>query len=198
MVVGRTQSGKTLSTRREVAREPRLLVWDIEGVWAEQRGITRLTKRAELFNGIQKVAAGSGRFAYVSAAREEFDFWAECAYWWGRMGAEQGVRTVVVAEEIAFTTSPGKAPPGWHRLLAQGLKWGVDIWALTQRPAESDKTCLGNATRIRCFDCSRAEDRRYMERQMDLDTGRIAGLKTLEYIERDMITKGLRQARLAV
>ncbi|MGA9853417.1 MAG: hypothetical protein WBR15_10880 [Gammaproteobacteria bacterium] len=188
VVVGRTRSGKTLSTRLEVKDAPRVLVWDIEGVW---QGFRSFTSLKSLLSAIRRDPRGPARWAYSSGERDDFPMWAKLAYWWGRGGGGG----IVIAEEIAFTTSPGKAPPGWHQLLAQGLKWNISIYALTQRPAESDKTCLGNATRIRCFALTRAQDRDYMARQLDCAPERLARLKPLEYLERDMLTGVLTQKR---
>lgn len=186
VVTGRTRSGKTLSTRRATAQETRLLVWDPKGKWAELDHCRALYTRQELFE--LAGAGAAGRFAFIGQDRATFNFWAEAAYWWGRVAALRGARSVIVAEELSAFTSAGKAPAGWHLLLTQGLEFGLDIWCLVQRPAESDKTCIGNATRLKCFAMTRALDCAYMARELDCDAAEIQALRPLEFIERDMVS----------
>lgn len=104
----------------------------------------------------------------------------------------------MVAEELSAFTTPGKAPSGWHILLTQGLEFRADIWALVQRPAESDKTCIGNATRLRAFAMTRAADCAYLARELDCEPAEIAALKPLAYVERDMLTGRLSRGRVRV
>lgn len=195
VVAGRTRSGKTLSTRQATAREARLLVFDPKGKWAELDRCRALYTRQELF-ALARTGA-PGRFAFISQSRADFDFWAEAAYWWGRVGALKGARSVIVAEELSAFTSSGKAPPGWHLLLTQGLEFGLDVWCLVQRPAESDKTCIGNATRLRCFAMTRALDCAYMARELDCAAGDVQGLGPLEFIERDMVSGERTRGKIA-
>lgn len=196
VVTGRTRSGKTLSTRLALKKERRLLVFDPKGKWAELDHCTPILSRRELL----KIARGglSGRFAYISQDRGDFGYWAEACYWWARVLDTRHARSVVVAEELSAFTTPGKAPQGWHLLLTQGLEFAADIWALVQRPAESDKTCIGNATRLRAFAMTRAADCAYIARELDCEANEIAALKPLSYIERDMITGGLTRGRVRV
>lgn len=61
------------------------------------------------------------------------------------------------------------------------------IFALTQRPAESDKTALGNAI-LRCDRLSRAADRHMMAAEMDISPSVLAKLVQLDYVMKDMKT----------
>lgn len=90
----------------------------------------------------------------------------------------------MVAEEIADVTSPGKAPDARGLLVRQGLGWGINIYAITQRPAESDKTVMGNATYFHAHAMSRSKDRKYMAEEMDLPVEQLAALQPLQWIER--------------
>lgn len=196
VVTGRTRSGKTLSTRLAVKAERRLLVFDPKGKWAELDRCQPILSRAELLKIARRGLAG--RFAFISQSRADFGFWAEACYWWARVAQVKGARSVVVAEELSAFTTPGKAPAGWHLLLTQGLEFATDIWALVQRPAESDKTCIGNATRLRAFAMTRAADCAYLARELDCEPGEIARLKPLSYVERDMLTGRLTRSRVRI
>ena len=174
--------------------EARLLVFDPKGKWAELDRCRAIHSRRELYEIAQ--AGLRGRFAFVSANVADFNFWARAAYWWGYISKLHGQRSVVVAEELSAFTHPGKAPPGWHLLVTQGLEFEIDIWSLMQRPAESDKTCLGNATRLRVFALTRFQDCRYIANELDCDPAEISRLPPLHYVERDMLTGKLSRGQV--
>lgn len=186
LAVGASRSGKTAWVKNAIAEATRLLVWDVEGQYAG-RDVVRLTTRRELVHVVEN-CAGPGRFAFVAPQLTDFDYWCRCAFVFARIGARAGLHTVIVAEELADVTSPGKAPEGWGIMVRRGLKYDCDIYAITQRPSESDKTVCGNASVIHCCGLQRYQDRKYMAAEMDIDPGDIAGLnrQKLEFIEKDM------------
>ena len=77
-------------------------------------------------------------------------------------------------------------------LLRRGLKYGITIYAVTQRPSESDKTAIGNATHIHLCRMTRNQDRRYMAAEMDIPVEKITSMSGdadnggLMFIQRDM------------
>jgi hypothetical protein len=97
------------------------------------------------------------------------------AFSWGNCTA--------VAEETADVTTPAKAPVGWGTLVRRGRKRGISIIGVTQRPAESDKTIIGNATKIHCGMLKRPQDRKYMALEMDVPLQVVNELKPLEWLE---------------
>ena len=98
----------------------------------------------------------------------------------------------LVVEELADVTSPGKAPEGWGELIRKGRHYGGSIYALTQRPAESDKTIAGNADIIHTGRLSFPRDRKTMAEYLDVPVSKITALPSLHWIERDMRTRELR------
>lgn len=112
----------------------------------------------------------------------QFDGFCRLAYI--AMRAHPGEVTVIV-EELADVTSPGKAPPGWGVIVRRGLRYGPQLYAVTQRPSESDKTVMGNASIFHCHSMARADDARYMAREMRIDQEKIDALRPLQFIERD-------------
>lgn len=185
---GITRSGKTLKARQEVDQAKRLLVWDPKGKWAQLDRCSLVTDRVELVKLIRAVGAGPARIAFKALTRDDFDFWAETAFAWGCWGAQYDTRTNIVAEEIANVTSPNKAPIGFHRLISQGLEFGMTIHVLTQAPAESEKTSFRNRTLLRVFQVDREPDAAAMARELRVDKSQIDALKPLEYLERDRRT----------
>jgi hypothetical protein len=109
-----------------------------------------------------------------------FDAFCRLAWVWVRVAPG-----VLVIEELADVTSPGKAPPAWGEIVRKGLRYGPHIYALTQRPAESDKTVIGNASVIHCHRMARSMDRAYMARELDIAQDQLDALKPLDFIERD-------------
>lgn len=181
-IVGSAGSGKTAWLKQQIAAAPRLLVWDIEGQYTERTRTIRT--RAELVKAIKT----DGRYSYQPATLADFDFWAKAAFMFVRLGAEKGVKTAIVAEELADVTSPGKAPDGWGMLIRRCRKYGGDVYGITQRPAESDKTLFGNAMVLHVCGMQRANDRKYMALELDVPATEIASLNRgkLEYLHKDM------------
>lgn len=191
-IVGSAGSGKTAWLKQQIASAPRLLVWDIEGQYTERTRLIRT--RAELVKAIKT----DGRYSYQPASLGDFDYWAKCAFMFVRLGAEKGVKTAIVAEELADVTSPGKAPDGWGMLIRRCRKYGGDVFGVTQRPAESDKTLFGNAMALHVCGMQRANDRKYMALELDLPVEQITSLdrSKLEYIHKDMRTGKHERGRL--
>ena len=179
MVAGSSGSGKTAWVKQQLSRHRRVLVWDIEGEYAREPGFIAIHSRAALVAKL-RACKGPARIAFVPGSTKDFAFWAYCAFAWGRLAP-----CAVVAEETADVTTPGKAPDGWGQLIRRGRKWGIVTYAVTQRPAESDKTAIGNAALVHCGRLSRAKDRAYMAAELDIDPSHMAALGPLEWLERE-------------
>jgi len=119
----------------------------------------------------------------VPSRLSEFGDFCRLAYAWGMCGNEINQHTTCIAEELADVTSPGKAPETWGVMLRQGLGWGMNIYGVSQRPAESDKTIMGNLTFIHAHFMSRAQDRKYIAEEMDINPDDIKALEQYKWIE---------------
>lgn len=173
VVCGGSGSGKSAWVKRQIKRARRLLVWDVND---EYEGV-RVTSRRELLSAVRGNKTKSFNIRYVPpvVTSEEFSFWCEVAFVAGNL--------IAVAEETADVTSPSKAPPGWGKVVRRGRHQRLTVYGITQRPAESDKTIIGNATLIHCCMLKRAEDRKYMAREMGIEFGEVDSLQPLEWIE---------------
>lgn len=181
-VTGKTRSGKTTEIIKRTKSATRLIVWDPKPEFYKLPGFIRVNDTNGLIN---LLTSGKKhlRIAYVPKVitREQFDFWAGCAYKWGR---SRGPCTVI-AEETADITSPGKATHWWGQLIRKGLGYGIDIYATTQRPSESDSTALGNASVILCFSLVKTTDRKCMADNLGCQATDIPRKKH-EFIEMNM------------
>lgn len=190
-VTGSSRSGKTTWIARQVKGARRVLAWDYpKGEWHSKYGFRRVSDFREL---AQLVGPGSkpARLAFMRASEtpeKDFEAWARIA--WGYI---QLHGAPVIAEELSSVTHPGKAPPAWGNVCRMGAGYGSDIYAVTQRPAESDKTALGNASLIHCGRMAIPDDRALMARYLDVPVSEVARLEQFQFIERDAlgrITRG--------
>ena len=174
VVTGSSGSGKSAWTKQhpDVKKTKRLIVWDIDDEYGE-------IPQMKTFYSVPSLAAAikespRGRFRFVGEFAD-FNLFCKVVFAWGAC--------TVIIEELAGVTSPNKAPQGWHTLVSRGRKRGITIFAITQRPAESDKTVMGNASLVHCGRMQRAKDQRYMSDEMNLPLHFIQKLRPLEYVE---------------
>lgn len=185
VAVGASRSGKTAWVMQQVPKYSAVLVWDPEGQYVEKCGAAPLRRTTDLLAVARNPT--SGVFAFMPSSLKQFDYWAQCAFVFVRVANNKKMRVAVIAEETSDVTSPAKAPDGWGILLRRGLKYGADLYAITQRPSESDKTAMGNASIIHCCGLQRAKDRQYMADEMDVPVEELRlNRKLLEYIHKDM------------
>ncbi len=82
-----------------------------------------------------------------------------------------------VVDELAGVTSPSKAGEFWHAVVSRGRKYGVSVFAGSQRPQEIDKTLLGNRSMFWCGSLEREKDREYVSRETDISMEVLRGLR---------------------
>ncbi|MCW3173754.1 hypothetical protein [Shewanella subflava] len=189
-VCGGSGSGKSSYVKAELKKlkPSRVIIWDPVDEYGELANV-RVTCRRELVDILRRYPHGALKIRFVAEGQSDFEFWAKCAFAW--------TNAAVVAEETADVTSPSKAPPNWGKLIRRGRARGLaPIFALTQRPAESDKTAIGNATLIRVGRMARNADRAMMAKELDIDSRLITALLPLDFIERDMNTNKVRSGNL--
>ncbi|WP_351001078.1 hypothetical protein [Shewanella sp. TB7-MNA-CIBAN-0143] len=189
-VCGGSGSGKSSYVKAELKRlkPPRLIIWDPVDEYGEVATV-RVTTCRELADILSRYPHGALKIRFVAEGQKNFEFWARCAFAW--------TNAAVVAEETADVTSPSKAPPNWGQLVRRGRARGLSpIFALTQRPAESDKTAIGNATLIRVGRMARDADRKMMAKELDIDYRILTGLLPLDFVERDMNNNEVKRGNL--
>lgn len=191
VIAGASRCGKTTLTAREVRRAGRIMAWDPEAQWCELPGWVKVTSRTDLLAWAQK--KGRYKVAFVAGGdlKDGFDFWAGCVMYAGRYFGP----LVCIAEELADVTTPNKAPGNWGILLRRGLKRGIDIYAISQRWAEADKTAIGNATEYWCFSMG-GDDIEYMSRKTRIPVDDLEGLRKFEFIKIDRVSKEMRRGKV--
>ena len=177
---GSSGSGKSWGVKLDLKRlkASRVIIFDPDDEYGDVPNVVTVLTAGDLIETLKRFPRGGLKIRYVANGSEAFDLWSRAAFAWGNC--------VAVAEELAGVTSPNKAPHGWHTLVSRGRKRGIIIYAVMQRPAECDKTVIGNATTIRAGRMTRDMDRRYIANETGVDRSKYAVLQPLEFIEVDM------------
>jgi hypothetical protein len=188
VVTGASRTGKTtwVDARTRAAR--RLLVWDSADEWSWRFNCRRVDSVFGLAQAV-KPGANVARLAYCAPVTQE-SFAAFCRLAWVFIRADVGT---LVIEELADVTTPGKAPTYWGEIVRKGLRYGPEIYALTQRPSESDKTVFGNASVIHTHQMDRVDDAKYMAKELRVEVSLMDALRPYHWVERDRRTKLLTQ-----
>lgn len=180
LVTGASRSGKSSAVMLECLNALPLLVWDVEGQWRAmgQACAVSLGQAARLTR-----ERWFGRYALtLEPTADNFTAFCGLAFVWAQLLPQAWI----VVEELADVTQPGKAPPAWGVLVRRGLKYGARIYAITQAPAESDKTVVRNAQRKLCFRMELEVDRQRMAAALDTPIARVAELHPLEYLYKEL------------
>jgi len=172
VVTGSSRSGKTYYTTRQVSRARRVILYDPKNHPGEWPGYIRINRASTLAALLARAKRKPFKIRLGDSTLKEFSNFCEVVNAYAtRPGVGPGL--VVIVDELADVTSPGKAPAGWGSMIRRLKGFGVNLYAITQRPAESDKTCFGNADTLTTFYMSRNNDRKTMAIEMDIDKTRL-------------------------
>jgi hypothetical protein len=174
-VCGGSDTGKTSWVKRQLSGYARYMVWDCNDEYSGVR-ITDIRTLIDIARG-SKTEPFRLRFVSPDVTSEVFSQFCEVAFLIGNCA--------VVAEELADVTRPGKAPKGWGLCLRRGRHQRLSVYGITTRPAESDKTILGNATLIHVCKLRRLDDRRYIAKELDIPLEVINAIRPFEFVERE-------------
>lgn len=180
-VFGSTGTRKTTGyvMPRVDAERGAVVIWDAKNEYQGVPGVVTVYDRAELVQAVR-----SCRRLAFHAPPDEFAFW--CRVVWARGDA------LVIAEELAQVTTPGKACGAWHQILTAGRGFGLRTIGIGQRPAEVDKTIIGQASLLHVRRLTRAADRRYMAAELDVAPGIVDAMRGDQWIEREIATGAVR------
>lgn len=187
-VSGARGSGKSSWLKQYARGFGRVLVWDPMHEYAEAFGVAPIGSLSALVEArpAPVVVFAPDDPALVSA--KAFDFF--CLVAWTR-GAG-----LVLVDELATVTHAGKALGWWGRLIREGRHRQIEIAGAAQRPAEIDKTIIGNATRLVVFRLGRRADRVLMAEELDIDRAQIDALEPLQFLDADRLTRKVTRSRI--
>lgn len=187
-VSGARGSGKSSWLKQYARGFGRVLVWDPMHEYAKVFGVAPVGSLSALVEArpAPVVVFAPDDPALVSA--KAFDFF--CLVAWTR-GAG-----LVLVDELATVTHSGKALGWWGRLIREGRHRQIEIAGAAQRPAEIDKTIIGNASRLVVFRLGRRADRVLMAEELDIDRADIDALQPLEFLDADRLTRKVTRSRI--
>ncbi|WP_201341168.1 hypothetical protein [Abyssogena phaseoliformis symbiont] len=133
---------KQVTRWQKIRSGNRLLVWGPEGQFAISAGCQSFKTVKDLYLAL-KGNRGSAKMALSvdTDLKGQFYVFCEIAFYFGLLK-----QCKVVVEELADVSSSGKAPEKWGLLVRRGLKHGMDIYSMSQRIQEVDKTVFGNSS----------------------------------------------------
>lgn len=187
-ICGNSGTGKSSTIKEKIKKAPRVVVFDPDDEYAELIGFKRVTSAANLLLLLKDNQNKSLKVAFVAEGVKAFEFWCSCVFAWGNC--------LAVAEEIADVTTASKAPPQWGKLIRRGRKYKIQIMAVTQRPAEADKTILCNAAVIRCHALGREADRIAISREIQADMKLMGKMLPLDWLQFHRSDLSLQAGRL--
>ena len=203
VIAGKSRSGKSSHVWQLVKKEPRIIAWDTQDQWSKLQGFKRVTSQRELSAALIKAGAGRCRIAYVPPEwtddiKAEFDMWCRKVLAFCKATGP----LVAIPDELSDVTTPSKAPPGWGTMARTGLKFGLTMYPISQRWAESDKTAFNNVNEFYCF-AMLPMDVKYMAERTGLDPDELAGLAkvetathvTLPWVRLDVDTKQIERGQ---
>jgi len=172
---------------QQIGDAPRMLVWDAVGEWSKSGAFIRVRTLRDLHALIVADIQQPGPFrvAYCGPMdRKHFESFCKMAWAWLKRTAG-----VCIVEELSDVTAPNKASGAWGTMVRQHRHAeGSAIFGLTQRPAETDKTIVGNCTAIHSGRMNFESDRLYVAACLDVPVEEIRKLPPLAWIERNMAT----------
>lgn len=190
-VIGASGSGKSHYVKTIVERFNRAIVWDPDDEYSGVKGLFTVSRASDL---IAHIRSGDVRVRFVPTSMDGkylekcFEFVSLAAFVWGDC--------LLVAEEIADVTTPSKALNGWGTALRRGRKRGVKVVAVSQRPAEADKTIFTQARIIRTGRLDGEGDIARVANNMRIPTEYVSKLGKLEFFELDRNSGQLKAGKM--
>lgn len=182
-----------------IAQRPsRLIVWDFKhdpGLIGTGRAFSSLPE----FIRAMKAPAFELRYlvAHQADIHAQFDVFCKAAFQAGNL--------VMFVDELPEVTKANKAPAAWRRCVnvgrdytgADGKRRWLSIIGAGQRPAECDKSFIGNCDVIHVGRLAHQADAREMAQSLGCDFRQLLALPDLDWIERRAGDVSFSQGRLS-
>jgi hypothetical protein len=197
---GATGTGKTAWVKQQIARmkPARLLVWDFK----HDPGLDDMGKPFDDLGAMIRASTGA-RFQHRYRVDHGKDVQAQfelfCLLAWSVPG-----EVLMFVDELPEVTKANRAPPAWRRCVNVGREHRVgavlarfSIIAAGQRPAECDKSFIGNCDVIHTGRLADAADATKMARSFGLKPFDLQNLPNLHWYEKRADTPGVQSGVLS-
>lgn len=94
----------------------------------------------------------------------------------------------VIAEEIGTMVEPNGGADGWYELVTMGRAYGVEMYALSQRPASIDKDFFSNMSMVHVGRMNYDDDAKACSKALRVPVEDVANLTGYQFIRRDILT----------
>lgn len=147
-IIGKSRCGKTALAHEIMEGVPRILAWDPQGQIGMNPGFENFRDLRALVKRVQRNEEDHSpmKLAFQFGTKDRFNTFARIAYAWGVQGPG-----LVMIDEIGDVVSAGNPGPAWGTLVRAGLKYEINLVAMTQRPQRVDKDVTDNATELVVF-----------------------------------------------
>jgi len=191
-VMGASGSGKSTFLKQTIRKTlpNRLMIWDPMTEYGDFGEPTRT-----LADVMAKMRASAFCIDFIPSAdpeqmRKQFDLFCQLAFAAGNL--------TLIAEELAFVTSPSFAPTGWAAVTLKGRHKGLKVYGASQRPASIDKHFFSNATTVRTGRLNYSADIKTLANVLSIVPEQVQSLLPLEYLERDMSTGKVTSGKMKI
>ena len=190
-IMGATGCGKSYFLRKMLARpaRKRTLIWSpkeaIDGYAALYPGSKICTTANQVLALLKAAKAGPVHIVFRPMLERKKDaalFGAVCKM------AMAARNICVVAEEVHTVTQPSWAPDGWSELIMMGRGYGVEVFALSQRPASIDKDFFSNMSMLHVGRMNFDDDVKTCARALRVPVVDVQNLSGYQWIERDILS----------
>jgi hypothetical protein len=197
-ILGSRGCGKSTWLRQWLEREApgRLGLWDVK----REHKLAGLVGTDNLAEYVRALRARTWRLAFYPSMMDakrrarEFEIWCAAMY--------RAKHCCAVVEELAFMTTPSRAPQAWRTLSLLGRDenpagGNVTVLATSQRPASIDKDFVGNATLIHCGRLPYFNDADTVARTLGVRADELQQLAPLAWLERGQADSEARRGVLS-
>lgn len=190
-IMGATGCGKSYFLRKMLAKpaRKRTLIWSpkeaIDGYAALYPGSKVCTTANQVLTLLKAAKAGPVHIVFkptLDRSKDQALFGAVCKM------AMAARNITVVAEEVHTVTRPSWAPDGWSELIMMGRGYGVEVFALSQRPASIDKDFFSNMSMLHVGRMNFDDDVKTMAKALRVPVAQVQNLSGFQWIERNILT----------
>lgn len=189
-IMGATGCGKSYFLRKSLAKpaRKRTLIWSpkeaIDGYAGLYPGSQVCTTASAVLDALKRAGTGPVHIVFkptLDRVKDQALFGAVCKM------AMAARNITVVAEEVHTVTRPSWAPDGWSELIMMGRGYGVEVFALSQRPASIDKDFFSNMSLLHVGRMNFDDDIKTCAKALRVPVADVQNLTGHQWIERDIL-----------
>lgn len=190
-IMGSTGCGKSFFLRKMLARpaRKRTIIWSPKEAIDQYAGLypgsVVVTTVSQVLQRMKAAGDGPVHLVFVPTLNRKKDqalFGAVCKI------AMAARNVTFVAEEVHTVTMPSWAPDGWSELIMMGRGYGVEVFALSQRPASIDKDFFSNMSLLHVGRMNFDDDVKTCAKALRVPVVDVQNLSGFQWIERDILS----------